>query len=138
MDLGVSRALAGILLAVHGGALAIALAMPLSLWIRLILVVTVFGSLYRGLTRHALRQSRGAVVGLRIDGADDRCALRRREAAAWEEGRLVDCWVHPWLTLAVVRGAHRLPERVVIPADALPAEMFRRLRVRLRLPTAPE
>lgn len=138
VDLGASRALAAVLIAVHGGALAIALALPLPLWARLGLAAVTIGGLYRGMVRHALRRSRGAVVGFQINGANDQCALRRREATAWEDARLIDRWVHPWLTLAVVRGARRWPERVVIPADALSAEAFRRLRVRLRLQIAEE
>ncbi|MFL6624179.1 MAG: protein YgfX [Sulfurifustis sp.] len=138
VDLGASRALAVVLMAVHGGAMAIALALPLPIWVRLMLASATVASLYRGMLRHAFRRSSAAVVGFRINGANDQCALRRRGAGDWEEGRLIDRWVHPWLTLAVVSGARRWPEQIVIPADAVPAEALRRLRVRLRLPTAKE
>lgn len=127
------------LVIVHGGAVAIALPLPLPIPVRLVLAVLTLASLYRGVHRHALRRARAAVVGFQMNGGDDGCLLRRRGTEVWEEGRLIDRWVHPWIALAVVRcDGRRTTDRVVIPADAVAPEAFRRLRVRLRLRTAEE
>lgn len=120
----------------HAGAGVIAALLPLAAAWRLALFGFVMASLYRMLRLHALRRSADAVVGLALEG-DETCAVRRRGAAAWEEGRIVDRWLHPRLALLVIRcAARRLPVNVVIPGDGVSAEAFRRLRVRLRLQTA--
>ncbi len=135
LDLGASRLLAAVLMAAHGGAAAIAAWLPLALPFRLGLLALVAVSLYRGLRDHALRRGARAITAFRLN-ADDTCAVQRG-AAGWEEGRLRDCWVHPLLTILVVRaGGRRRSVSVVIAADAVSAEAFRRLRVRLRLQTA--
>lgn len=130
-DLGASRALALVLGVVHAGAVAIASLLPIVATLRLALIGAVALSLYRGLRLHALRRPRAAVVALTLADDDD-CALRRRDAGEQEDGRLIDRWVHPWLSILVIRThGRRWPTSVVIAADAMPAEAFRRLRVRL-------
>lgn len=135
LDLGASRALAAVLVAVHVGAAAIAALSPLALSLRVAILVLVAAGLYRGLGRHALRRGRHAITGFVLND-DDTCAVRHG-AGDWEDARLLDRWVHPRLTILVVRGARRRrASGIVVPWDAVPAEAFRRLRVRLRLQTA--
>ena len=136
VEIGASRALAAILAGLHAGAGAIAVTLPLAWPWRLVLLLFVLASGYRVLRLHALRRAPASVVAFAL-GDEDRCALRRRAGADWEEGRVLDCRVHPRLALIGVRLAgHRLPVSIVIPADAVAAEPFRRLRVRLRLGAA--
>lgn len=136
LELGASPALAAALAGLHAGAAVIAAALPLAWPWRAALFAFVAASLYLALSRHALRHAPAAVIALAL-GDEGRCALRRRGSDAWEEGTLVDCWVHPRLTLLAVRCAgRRLASRVAIPADGVAAEPFRRLRVRLRLGTS--
>lgn len=138
IELGASRALAAVLVVLHAGAGVIAVTLPLGWYWRLALLALVAVSLWRALVLHAWRRAPAAVVGLAVDD-EDTCALRRRTGAGWEEGRLLDCWVHPRLALLTVRlCARRRAIGVVIPADAAAAEPFRRLRVRLRLRTSAE
>lgn len=137
LDLGASRTLAAVLVAVHGGAAAIAALVPLALPLRLVIVALIAAGLYRGLRDHGMRWGADAITALVVND-DDACAVRRGGADAWEDVRVLDRWVHPRLTILVVRcERRRWASGIVIPADAAPAEAFRRLRVRLRLQTAP-
>lgn len=134
-DLRPSTVLAAVLAAAYGGAVVIALLLPIPLFVRIALVALIAVGLHRGLSRHALRRAGDAVVAFSLS-EDDACAVRRQGAAEWQDGRLMDRWVHPWLTILVVRcNGRRRPCSIVITPDAVSAEAFRRLRVRLRLQT---
>jgi toxin CptA len=136
LELGSSRVLTAVLAALHGGAGALMLVVPLALAPRIALLALIALSLYRTVSVHGLRRSRDAVTALTL-GGDDECALRRRGSTDWEPGRVVDRWVQPWVTLLTVRCENRRrPASVVICADAVAPDSFRRLRVRLRLGTA--
>jgi Membrane-bound toxin component of toxin-antitoxin system len=133
LELGPSHALTGVLVALHAGAALLAVTLPTAIVIRIVLTAAIGASLYRSVRLHATRQARDAVVALMLTGDGD-WGVRRRSASDWEPVRLVDRWVQPWLTLLVLRcETRRSPTNVVIGADAVPAEVFRRLRVRLRL-----
>ncbi|HEY8554840.1 MAG TPA: protein YgfX [Burkholderiales bacterium] len=135
LELGASRGLAAVFIAVYGGAFLICTVLPLALGWRLSLALLVAAAFWRALYRHAWRRGPRAVTAFKI-GADDACAIRRG-AGDWEPARLVEQWVHPWLTVLVVRPARsRVAAGVLVPADAVSPEAFRRLRVRLRLQTA--
>lgn len=136
LDLGASRTLAAVLIVVHGGAVAIAALLPLALPVRIAVIALVLASVYRAVRDHALRWGGTAITAFVLDDGDS-CTVRRGGADGWEQARLLDRWVHPQLTILVVRcRGRRWPSNIVIAADAVPAEAFRRLRVRLRLQTA--
>lgn len=105
--------------------------MPLLIAARVALAILIIASLCFVLAYHALRRASSSVVALSID-EEGGCEVRRRSARGAENGQLVDCWVHPLLTLLVLRGeGRRWRVNVVVPADAVGKEAFRRLRVRL-------
>jgi membrane-bound toxin of toxin-antitoxin system len=132
LELGASRALTAALALVYGGAAAIVLVVPMSWWLRFVLAAFVAFSFYRAVGRHGWRRSREAVIAFELEAEDDYCALLDR-TGQWMTGRLINRWVHPLLTLLVVKvNGHRTSTSVVIPADATAAEPFRRLRVRLK------
>jgi hypothetical protein len=134
-----SALLVAILSVVHVGALTIVLSVPLPVSVQAALAVLIVASFYRELNRHALRRARSAVVAFELRAEDGTCALQRRRSPNWEEGRVVDQWVYPRLTLLVLRLAQRKwPVSVVIPQDAVETDSFRRLRVQLRLRSAAE
>jgi hypothetical protein len=135
--LGPSRQLAWLLGIAYGGAIAIALLLPVAWPVRGAIALGLAVGLYFGLKTHAYRGSARAVDGLEF-GADGTCAVRFSGAGQWTECEVEHSWVHPRLALLVLRVAGARRARVAIAADALPAEAFRRLRVRLRLRTAAE
>lgn len=136
LDLGCSRALIAVLVIFHGGAIILALLLPISIAIRAALVALAAVSLFHSARLHASRRARGAVVSLALND-EGGCAWRRRGSDAWEEGRIIERSVHRLLAIVVVRAAERRRSTpIVICADAVYREAFRRLRVRLRLQTA--
>ena len=135
VELGPSRVLTAVLVLLHFGAVVLALVVPLALVFRATLVILIALSFYVGVYRHGLRRGGNAIVALMLSGEDE-CAVRRRNTTEWETGRVVDRWVQPWLTILTVRSdARRWSTSIVICADAVAPDAFRRLRVRLRLRT---
>jgi hypothetical protein len=138
LELRASRALALAFGAIHGGAVVIALTLPIPLWWRLLLLAAIGWSLYRSLWQHALRRAAHAptALELRFTGVEGECAVRLR-GPAWFDGRIIEHWLHVRLVIVVVRcEGRRWPLSVVIPADAVDPEAFRRLRVGLTLRSA--
>ncbi len=64
-------------------------------------------------------------------------SLRYAGSVQWQPCELREYWLHPWLVILRLRsdGDGRTLS-VLIPADAVAADAFRRLRARLRLQTA--
>lgn len=138
LALGASRALTVALFVLHAGAGVLAATLPVAIAIRIALTAVIGVSLYRAVRLHGTRRSPDAVLGVMSSGDGD-WAVRRRGTLDWQPARLVDRWVQPWLTLLVLRcETRRAPTHVVICADAVPVDAFRRLRVRLRLGAATE
>ena len=72
--------------------------------------------------RYAIRLERSGSVSLQ-NGPD----------ATWEEAKLgAPLFVHPWLTVFRLQTTGGSARTIVVTADSLPAEDFRRLRVFLR------
>lgn len=117
----------------HGGAVILVWVCPMAVSIRVAVLALVGASFYHSLCVHALRSARAAVTAIAFD-AEGGCALRRGHGDVWEEGRLVEKSVQRWLAVLTVRASERRwPVNVVICADAVSPEAFRRLRLRLRL-----
>ncbi len=121
------------MLFLHLGACVLVLVLPTALWLQTLLLILLGLSLYRTLSQHTLRRASSAVcnVTLETDG-DWRLQLNNAE----ERGPC--CvrahYVHPWLVLVQLRCPDaRLPVGLVVAADAVDAESFRRLRARLTL-----
>lgn len=140
LELRASPALMLFVVAAHAGALLISLLLPFTVFVRFALAAAIVFSLYRGMMRHALRRSVDAPVAFELHvGAEQEgeCAVRFRGDDTWFDGRVVDRWVQPWLTILVLRcSGRRWPVAIVITRDAVEGDAFRRLRVGLTLDTA--
>ncbi|MFQ6021136.1 MAG: protein YgfX [Acidiferrobacterales bacterium] len=132
-DLKGSLTLTAIMLALHVGAWLIVLSLPISWWLRIALSMVVVLSLYHTLWLHALRRASHAVSNVMLEGDGD-WTLRLQNSDGRGPCRLRTHYVHPWVVLVQLRcpGAW-LPVNLVIPADAVDADAFRRLRARLKL-----
>lgn len=124
--------LLGVVSVLHVGAAAIVAIVPLGWILRSFVWAALAISFHRTLRLQRLR-ARAAVTGLEWDG-DGSWAIRLSGDATWHSCRLVDRWVHPYIVILRLRrdGARRAVN-VVIAADSVAAEPFRRLRARLRL-----
>ena len=126
----VSRRLTCLLLAAHGGALILPWTLPWSFWSILALNLVVIASLARGVRHHVFRHG-DDVVQVALWQADGRWRLETRSGVV--EGvvlRAAPC-VHPALVILELE-ARNTVYRLVLFSDALPGQIHRRLRVRLR------
>ena len=129
----VSYALMALLAGVHlGGAMLIGV-VPLHGFFKTGLWALLIASAVHAIRLHGLRTAPRALVELELD-TEGLCAVRQNGDADWRAAEIVQSLVHPWLVMLVLKPEGR-PRRasLVIPADAVEAEAFRRLRARLRL-----
>ena len=125
-----SRRLSLLLLAVHGGALGLVAAVPLSPWIKLILLLGVLWSAWRAANNI---QGRQRIVHLTLHG-DGLMEYRRFSGQGGESRIHPHTTVMPWLTVVLLRSGRRLEplEPLVLLPDSLAGEEFRKLRLWLR------
>lgn len=133
IEIKVSYLTVAVLGVAHLGAGLLAMTVPLPWLARFALWGLLAVSLVGTARRHGWRAGPGAVTGLELD-REGLCALRGGHSGGWRNGEIVRALVHPWGVLLTVRlDGRRRPAYVTIPADAVAAEPFRRLRARLRL-----
>lgn len=126
---GASPALALLLIAGHAAAaLLLWLSFPVWWWSGAASVGLV-ASLTLGLRRHALRSSPAAAVGVALapEGVVD---LQRRDGVHLQGRLLASSFVSPALVILILAVRRwRPPLAVLVPADAVPRDEHRRLRV---------
>jgi len=124
--------LTGALAAIHGLAVFVALTASWKLIFGLsaTLVLLVHGAWV--IRRYALVRSRSSIVSVRMTGEDD-CELELRDAERIRGRVDPSSFVLPRLiVLRIVERGRRRLHSVVVMADAVREEDFRRLRMRLR------
>jgi toxin CptA len=128
---GRSPLLAGALIGTHVAAGALALAAPIDWRWRLAIAIGVCLSLVHSLREQGWWSGAGiARVELRADGS---ARLVDRHGRMHEARLTRSTMVTPWLVILVLATGRLRPARtVVVPADSLPSDDFRRLRVWLR------
>ena len=128
-----SYILTGILLFVHLGGIVLIAITPLA-WAVRIGVWTLLGwSLCRSLRTHGWRNGPSAIRAVEMDNEGE-TAIQFRGNERWRNARITAWFVHPWLTLLSLRmEGRKMPVNLVIAADAVEPEPFRRWRVRLKL-----
>ena len=129
---GASRGLAGVLVAAHLAAVAVAWLTLSKWWLLWPLTMVIVVSLVDVLAVHALRTARRAVI--RVDlGADAAVSVHFRDMLPTNGRLLGSSFVSFRLVVLRVALVNRhFPLSIVIEASSLPPEDFRRLRVWLR------
>ncbi|HYA39281.1 MAG TPA: protein YgfX [Candidatus Methylomirabilis sp.] len=136
LKVNVSRALVWILTFIHIGAMLVLALAPLMWPLRIVVLALLVWSLRRTINLYALRRVPGAVEEIEIDGERE-ISVRFTGYATWSRCQLRSKFVHPWIMLLSLQTEGRnWPVRVVIAADAVDTEAFRRWRVALKLHTA--
>jgi toxin CptA len=126
-----SRYLAATFAVVHLAAGATLVPLDVPLGVKLVLMVLVAASLAHALWRHALLRGSRAVTAVEITDNATAAALDR--SAEWRDVRILGTsYVTPWLTVLNLAQAGRRPRHVLIVADNVDAEDFRKARVLLR------
>lgn len=146
LELRRSPAVIGALCAMHAGALAIVWIVPAGAITRAVLTLFVAGSAWYALShvgcfgRIAERWPgwlRPRIVTAIEWDSDGNWSLRDSESEQWRPCELREHWLHPWLVILRLRPeTNSRALNVLIPADAVAADAFRRVRARLRLQTA--
>ncbi len=131
MELQPTRRLAVWLAGAHLVAMSVLFVLPLAPWIQWCGVVVLLVSATLTVMHYAMRRGRNAVTALAFV---DRALLRARTRnGVWHPGRVLGTsTVGAALAVLNLRLDDRRTVHVVIPADSLAAEDFRRLRVWLR------
>jgi hypothetical protein len=116
------------------GAAALLFVIDIPVTLRVIFLLVVLADLYRVATTHALRHGTRAVQALRLNGKGE-LLLQRHGSRAWQAAQITSRFVHPKLVLLGIRpGKQRFASALVIAADAIDAQAFRRLRAALLAP----
>ncbi|MHB1140880.1 MAG: protein YgfX [Sulfuricaulis sp.] len=137
LNIKVSRLLAGIFLATHLGGILLVVVTPMAWPVRLVLWGVLGWSLYYSLVTHAWRTSRLAIAAIELDN-EGVASVRFAGSESWQPVRITSRFVHPWLTLMTLRlEGRRWPVNLVIAADAVEPEPFRRWRVALKFQVVP-
>lgn len=115
-----------------GGAMLLGV-VPLHGFFKTGLLALLVVSAVHAIRLHGLRSARRALVELELD-TEGLCALRQNGDENWRAAEIAQTLVHPWLVILVLKPEGRSRRlSLVIAADAVEAEAFRRLRARLRL-----
>lgn len=132
MELRFSRQLALVLGCAHLGALLVLAILPLTLWLQTGGAVLLLLSAVHAFRRHVFRRGRNAVVALHFTDREQ-LGIRMYDGT-WRSGQVLgSSTVGTTLTvLNIALEGRRLPVHVILPADSLAADDFRRLRVWLR------
>ena len=128
-----SRILAAILVAAHGGAIAVIVIVDMTLWLELIAITALAVNLVAALRRTALLLAPDSVVAIEI-GSDDTLSIQTRRGSRIDECEvLASTYVAAFLAIINLREPEtRAIRHVVLLRDSIDAEDFRRLRVWLR------
>jgi hypothetical protein len=136
LNVKVSHFLAGIFFVVHLGAMALVTVISVEWPLRLVLWGLLGWNLYYSLITHAWRSGPLAARAIELDN-EGAASIRLGDSEAWQPARITSHFVHPWLTLMSLRLENRRwPVNLVIAADAVEPEPFRRWRVALKLQAA--
>lgn len=133
INIKVSYFFTSLLFLMHlGGALLVFL-LPLAGLLKGLLWVALVVSVVMGWRLHISRTSPHAITALKFDH-EGTCSVRRGLAGPWHLCPRFQAVVTPWLAIFLFRWEGRCwPVGLVIAADAVEPEPFRRLRARLRL-----
>jgi len=133
LNIKVSHLLAGIFFFVHLGAMALGAVIPIGWPLRVVLWGLLGWNLYYSLITHAWRSGPMAIQAIELDN-EGVVSVRLTGSDTGQQARITSHFVHPWLTLMSLRlESRRWPMNLVIAADAVEPEPFRRWRVALKL-----
>jgi hypothetical protein len=137
LNIKASYFLTGILPAAHMGAMVLMAVIPAAWWLRVVLWAALGWSLYHSLITHAWRSGPMGIQAIELDN-EGIVSVRMAGNDAWLTARIISRLVHPWVTLLSLHlESRRWPVNLVIAADAVEPESFRRWRVALRTQALP-
>lgn len=132
LELGPSRSMAVWLIVVHLAPLLLLPALQLPLWVNLLILSTVSYSLIDGWRRQA-RRSHPDTVRTVIWKDAQSCQLTLTSGQQLEIALAAQAFILPWLVVLHFKTPKRRFRYLPVLPDMLDEDVFRRLRVRLRI-----
>lgn len=120
------------LLLLHGAPLLMLPALQLSGWLGLAVVAALLCSLVRSWRLQVRRQHPGAVCSM-VWGDGKDCLLGRSSGRQESVSLCPRAFILPWLVIVHFHGRQRHSGYLVLLPDMLDREVFRKLRVRMKL-----
>ena len=118
----------------HGTGIVAVMALPICVWLRLVLGLGVVIGLVHGFRSQVLRKGAFALRAVELDGVNG-WSLYTAKGVARDASLLPSSFVRPWLTVLNFSVGRFGRRSVILLPDAVDGEILRRLRVRVR--TAP-
>jgi hypothetical protein len=119
----------------HLGGMALVLLVPLPFLLAVGLLTVLAVSFANSLGTHGWRRTNWAITAFELD-REGLCSVQLGRQPDWRECEVLRAVIHPWLALLWLRlKGRRWPTGLVLAADAVEPEAFRRLRARLSLET---
>ena len=134
LELGPSRAMAVWLLLVHLAPLSLLPAMPLPAWLNLLIISAACYSLLDAWPRLARRSHPDAVHRVIWKDAQH-CQLTLVSGRQLDIELATSAFILPWLVVLHFKTTHRRYRYLPVLPDMLDEDVFRKLRVRLRIAT---
>jgi hypothetical protein len=128
-DIGPSRSMLAWLLLLHAAALLVVTLLPVPVAASITLAVAVLFSLAWHWRLRVSQRYPHAVRGLRWE-ADGDCILKLASGEQLTTQLAANAFVMPWLVILYFQGR---PRHLVLLPDMLTAQVYRQLRVRLRM-----
>ena len=120
------------LIVVHAAPLLLLPWLPLPLWLKLAIASMVLYSLHDSWRRQVRRSYPDAVRGVIWKDAEH-CSLRLQSGKQLDVTLASQAFILPWLVVLHFRTPRRRYRYLPVLADMLDEEVFRQLRVRLRI-----
>ena len=115
---------------VTSGAAVISLLLPLAFGYRLLLLAAIVIWAYRAWHRYGRLDNGDSVQALQID-IRGRCYVRLAGDDRWQPAEILCHWLQPYLGVIVIKLTGQHSQTVLLPADAVDRQAFRRLRAGL-------
>jgi len=132
LELGPSRTLAAWLLLVHGAPLCLLLLLPLNAWLNLATVSAAGSSLLDAWRRQVRRNHPDAVRSLLWKDAGQ-CQLTLQSGQRQSVRLAAQAFILPWMVVLHFNTPRRRLRYLLVLPDMLDEDVFRRLRVYLKL-----
>lgn len=130
-----SPILTGVLLTIHLGGMLLVVLVSLPWWLRIGLAGALAASMAISLGRHGWRRASRAITAFELDH-EGIASIREGRDSNWRECTIRRAVIHPGIALLWLHvNGRRWPCSLVLAADAVEPEAFRRLRARLLLET---
>ncbi len=132
LELRPSRVLAGLITGVCGASILVMFLLPVPLWLKVLIALSVAVAGYRCVNQEAWRKGKGATTRL-VWQSNDQWALVTIGNISCQARLVGDAFVHHYLVVLNFVLADGRKRSIVVVAGVVDGDTFRRLRARLSM-----